>query len=69
MICLQSEKNEVIIVNLENAKNMFKQYKTKDGHVVTLFHKDKSVEQWNAKKALSQLLEEFPDLSSEEVLR
>ena len=36
---------------------------------MTLFHNNNGVDQCNASKTLSHLSKEFPDLSSEEILR
>lgn len=61
--------DEVIVDNLEDAQKFFWKFKTKDGKVVTLYHKDKKVEKLYDKKAFLRVSEEFPDLSLEEMLR
>lgn len=45
------EDDEIIIDNPNDVKNLFEQYRTKDGELVTLFYKDKRVELVNAKKS------------------
>ncbi|KAK1402414.1 hypothetical protein POM88_002019 [Heracleum sosnowskyi] len=44
-------------------------FSTKDGRIVTLYHTDKRVQQLFARKAISTVSEEYPDLSHEEFLR
>ncbi|KAK1371557.1 hypothetical protein POM88_037649 [Heracleum sosnowskyi] len=60
---------DVFIENAEDAANLFKNFKTKGGDVVTLYHTDKRVQQLFARKALSISTEEYPDLSQEEFLK
>ncbi|KAK1379789.1 hypothetical protein POM88_026533 [Heracleum sosnowskyi] len=59
---------DVLIENPEDVANLFQEFKTRDGNVVTLYHTDKRVQQLFAKKALSTASEEYPDLSHEEFL-
>ncbi|KAK1359570.1 hypothetical protein POM88_044044 [Heracleum sosnowskyi] len=59
---------DVLIDNPEDAANLFRNFTTRDGNVVTLYHNDKRVQQLFARKALSIASEEYPDLSHEEFL-
>lgn len=66
---MNSKSEEILIDNLEVTKVLFQYYRIKEGEVVTLFYKDKTVEQKNSRSALARINEEFPDLTREEVIQ
>ena len=64
-------ESDLLIEEEKDASNLFHQYKTSGGEIVTLYHTDKRVQQLHARKALDLSLqsEEVPDLSKEEFLK
>lgn len=60
---------DLFIANEEDALHLFKKVKTVSGEIISMYHNDILMQQYNARHALALSIEETPDVTTEEFLK